>query len=66
MKQYIDDIANGVNVKPEASDHTYIAVLGLLVVSCLLFGLLAGLCTWFAGGVIHDVYKQGVRDGNKL
>jgi hypothetical protein len=66
MKQYLDDIANGVNVKPEPKDHTYIVVLGLLGVSCLLFGLLAGLCIWFACGVIHDVYKQGVRDGKNL
>jgi hypothetical protein len=63
MKQYLDDIANGVNVKPESSDYTYIVVLGLLGISCLLFGLLAGLCVWFAGCVIHDVYMEGVRDG---
>jgi hypothetical protein len=66
MNHYLDDIANGVNVKPEPADHTYIVVLGLLGVSCLLFGLFAGLCVWFAGGVIHDVYKEGVRDGKNL
>jgi hypothetical protein len=54
MKQYLDDIANGVNVKPEPKDPTYIVVWGLLVVLCLWFGLAAGLCIWFACGVAYD------------
>jgi hypothetical protein len=66
MKQYLDDITNGVNVKPEPKDHNYIVWLGLLGVLCFLFGLLAGLCIWFACGVVEHVYLEGVRDGKNL
>lgn len=66
MKQYLDDIANGVNVKPEPKDHTYIVVLGLLAVLCLFFGLTIGFFAWLACCVIHDVYQEGVRDGKNL
>jgi nitrate reductase NapE component len=61
MKQYIDDITNGVNVKPKAKDHTLTIGILALIACIAVFGA-GGFFVWLVVIVLISVYQEGVND----